>query len=946
MDFKLLSSIVLALVSVAAFGQQPKSEADSFVDGLMAKMTLEEKIGQLNLPNSSSFVAGISQGAGTKSMEERIADGELGGLFGLKGAASIRKLQETAVEKSRLHIPMLFGLDVIHGYDITFPIPLALSSSWNMDLIERMARISATEASSDGVCWVFSPMVDISHDARWGRVAEGAGEDPYLGARVARAYVKGYQTDNELTAYDNVMACVKHYALYGAAEAGRDYNTVDMSRQKIMNEYMAPYKAAADQGAGSFMASFNEFEGIPATANRYLLDEVLRKQWGFDGFIVTDYTGIMEMVNHGIGDQREVTARAINAGIDMDMVSGFFIDYLKDCIDSGAVGIETVNQACRRVLLAKYRLGLFEDPYRYCNEERSKATLGNPDNLKESRRIAGECQVLLKNEGNLLPLRKDMKIALVGPLADRADDMVGSWAGSSRTFKPVSLLEGLKDAVGSKGSVSYAEGSWLLKDYATEEKIAGGFMGFVIPGMKVPPVHARTEKELLEEALNVAKDADVIVAALGENANMSGEGTSRSIPDIPEPQENLLKALVATGKPVVLVLFTGRPLTLAWEDENVGAILNAWFPGLQAGNAIADVLFGDVNPSARLTVSFPRNAGQIPIYYNHKNTGRPQKSDTSSYVRFKSDYIDVVNAPLYPFGYGLSYTTYSYSDVKLSSCIMPMDGKVTASVTVTNSGSRDGKETVQLYIHDVFSQSTRPVKELRGFKKVDLKKGESMEVTFDISAEDLKYYNHELQYVCEPGDFEIMIGPNSRDLKKAVLTVLATSQSQSNNTENMNEKKVLVAYFSCTGTTAALAGTLAKAVNGDLYEITPDKPYTSADLDWTDKNSRSTIEMSDKASRPAIKGKCDRMDRYDVVYVGFPIWWGIAPTIVNTFLESYDFSGKTVIPFCTSGGSGVGQSEKYLQPSCSPQTLWRPGKLFRSSASVSELADWAKSLKL
>ncbi len=763
----LIAFLCIAFLSVNA---QTDKQMNSFIDKLMSQMTLEEKIGQLNLPVSSYFVAGERKEGELSPMEQRIAKGEIGGLFGMKGAKQIRALQQVAVEKSRMHIPLLFGLDVIHGYETTFPIPLALSTSWNMELIEREAKTAVSEASYDGINWVFSPMVDICKDARWGRIAEGAGEDPFLGGEMAKALVRGYQgKENDVSQKGTVMACVKHYALYGAGEAGRDYNTVDMSRQRMMNEYMRPYQEACEQGAGSFMASFNEFEGIPATANKYLLDDVLRKEWGFNGFVVSDYTGIPEMINHGIGNLQTVSARALDAGIDMDMVSEGFTKTLKQSLSDGLVSLAQIDQACRRILEAKYKLGLFDDPYKYCNEEQAAKELFSTENRQVSREIADECQVLLKNENNLLPLKKSGKIAVIGPLGNAASDMPGCWAATSKGDQSVSLYQGIKAAIGSNGVVTYAKGSDLVADSLLETKL-NGMMGFVIPGMKIRKIHDRKPKDLLKEALDLARDADVIIAALGENANMNGEGASRSIPDIPEPQKDLLKSLVATGKPVVLVVFTGRPLTLSWEDENVSAILNAWFPGSEAGTSIAGILFGDVNPSGKLTTSFPRNAGQIPIFYNHKNTGRPH-GDYESYARFRSNYIDVINAPLYPFGYGLSYTKFDYGDVTLSIEEMPMNGKVTAKVTVTNSGSRDGKEVVQLYIHDIYSTSTRPVKELKAFTKISLKSGESREVSFVLTAEDLKYYNHDLEYVCEPGDFEIMIGPNSRDVKKAKLTV-------------------------------------------------------------------------------------------------------------------------------------------------------------------------------
>lgn len=766
LSFMTLFLFVAILYTVA----QNDKEMNAFLDKLMSQMTIEEKIGQLNLPVSSSFIAGEQKKGELSPLEQRISRGEIGGLFGMKGARQIREKQQVAVEKSRLHIPLLFGLDVIHGYETTFPIPLALSTSWNLELIERGARTAASEASIDGINWVFSPMVDICHDARWGRIAEGAGEDPFLGGEIARALVRGYQgKSNDFSVENTVLACVKHYALYGAAEAGRDYNTVDMSRQRMMNEFMLPYKAACEQGAASYMASFNEFEGIPATANKYLLDDILRKQWGFKGFIVSDYTGVQEMVNHGIGDMQTVSARALDAGIDMDMVSEGFLKTLKQSLSDGKITESQINQACRRILEAKYRLGLFKDPYKYCKEDKASTELFSARNRTIARETADECQVLLKNENNLLPLKKVGRIAVIGPLGDAATDMPGCWSVTARGDQSVSLYQGLKNAIGSNGTVAYAKGSDLVADSLLEAKL-NGMMGFVIPGMKVPKVHDRKPQDLLNEAVILAKNSDVVIAALGENANMNGEGASRSIPDIPEPQQELLKSLVATGKPVVLVLFTGRPLILTWEQEHVPAILNAWFPGSEAGTSIASILFGDVNPSGKLTTTFPRNAGQLPVFYNHKNTGRPH-GDFEPYSRFRSNYIDVINAPLYPFGYGLSFTQFTYGDVTLSAKEIPLTGKFTASVTVTNSGSRDGKEVVQLYIRDVYSSSTRPVKELKAFSKIFLKAGESKDVSFNLSTEDLKYYNHDLAYVCEPGDFEIMVGPNSRDVKKTTLTV-------------------------------------------------------------------------------------------------------------------------------------------------------------------------------
>ena len=724
----------------------------AFVDALMKKMTLTEKIGQLNLPGAGDITTGQ---AGNSDIAKKIADGQVGGLFNIKSVAKIKEVQRLAVEKSRLKIPLIFGMDVIHGYETVFPIPLGLSCSWDMDLVEKSARIAATEASADGINWTFSPMVDIARDARWGRIAEGNGEDPYLSSQIARAMVKGYQGD-DLKKNNTIMACVKHYAMYGAAEAGRDYNTTDMSHQRMYNDYLPPYKAAAEAGAGSFMASFNEVDGVPATANKWLMTDVLRKQWGFKGFVVTDYTGINEMVAHGIGDLKEVTARALNAGIDMDMVGEGMLTTLQQSLKEGKVTMAQIDKSCRLILEAKYKLGLFEDPYRYCDENRAKTDVFTAGNRAVARSVAAQSFVLLKNQGNVLPLKKTGTIALVGPLADTKENMPGTWSVAADFSKPISVLQGLKDAVGDKAKIVYAKGSNLDYDAAFEER--AGMFG------KAFGRDNRPAAEIIQEAVNIANQSDVIVAALGESAEMSGESSSRSNIEIPQAQKDLLAALLKTGKPVVLVLFAGRPMAIKAENENVPAILNVWFGGSEAGSAIADVLFGDVNPSGKLTTTFPQNVGQVPMYYAHKNTGRPLGT---WFEKFRSNYLDVSNDPVYPFGYGLSYTSFSYSDVKLSSTNLKGQQTLKASVTVTNTGNRDGKEVVQLYIRDVVGSVTRPVKELKGFQKIDLKAGESKTVTFDITPNDLKFYNYDLKYDWEAGEFQIMIGANSRDVKTA-----------------------------------------------------------------------------------------------------------------------------------------------------------------------------------
>jgi beta-glucosidase len=760
---KLLSSVLLGYFALAmsAQSQSKDNKMDRFIDNLMGKMTIEEKIGQLNLPGSGDIVTGQAKNS---DIAGKIKRGQVGGLFNIKGVEKIRDIQRVAVEESRLGIPLIFGMDVIHGYETVFPIPLGLSCSWDMEAIEKSARVAAIEASADGICWTFSPMVDIARDPRWGRISEGNGEDPYLGGQIAKAIVRGYQGtgDKTFTVNNQIMACVKHYALYGAAEAGRDYNTVDMSHQRMYNEYLYPYKAAVEAGVGSVMASFNEVDGVPATGNRWLMTEVLRNQWGFGGFVVTDFTGIAEMVDHGIGDLQTVSARALNAGIDMDMVAEGFLNTLKKSFDEGKVTEDEIDLACRRILEAKYKLGLFSDPYKYCDISRIKKEIYAPEHRVLARKIASESFVLLKNDNNLLPLSKKGTIAVIGPLGNTKENMLGTWSVAADFNKATTVVAGLKSVLGNKANVVYAKGSNLTADPDLEDRAT-----MFDRSLKRDE---RTEEELRNEALQIAENADVIVATLGESSEYSGESSSRSEIGIPDVQQRLLKELLKTGKPVVLVLFTGRPLTLTWEDENVPAILNVWFGGTEGAYAIGDVLFGDVNPSGKLTTTFPQNVGQIPLYYNHKNTGRPL-ADGKWFEKFRSNYLDVSNDPVYPFGYGLSYTTFSYSDIKLSSTNINSNEELTASVTVTNTGKYDGAEVVQLYIRDLVGSVTRPVKELKGFEKVSIKAGESKNVSFKITPELLKFYNYDLEYVFEPGDFDVMIGGNSRDVKSAKFTL-------------------------------------------------------------------------------------------------------------------------------------------------------------------------------
>ncbi|KAF2327285.1 beta-glucosidase BglX [Flavobacterium daemonense] len=730
---------------------KPKSE---FVAELMSKMTLEEKLGQLNLPTSGDITTGQ---ANSSNVAKNIAEGKVGGLFNIKSVQKIKEVQKIAVEKSRLKIPLLFGMDVIHGYETTFPIPLGLSCTWDMALIERSAQIAAKEASADGINWTFSPMVDISRDPRWGRVSEGSGEDPYLGSQIAKAMVNGYQ-QHDLSKNNSILACVKHFALYGAPEAGRDYNTVDMSHIRMFNDYFPPYKAAVDAGVGSVMASFNEVDGVPATGNKWLMTDVLRKKWGFKGFVVTDFTGIPEMIEHGMGNLQDVSALALNAGVEMDMVGEGFLGTLKKSLDEKRVSMETIDNAVKLILDAKYDLGLFEDPYKYCDEKRAKTEIFTMDSRKEARQIAAQSLVLLKNQNQLLPLKKSGTIALIGPLADAKENMPGTWSVATKMENAVSLLAGIKEVAGPSTKVLYAKGSNL--DYDETFETNATMFG------KTLHRDGRSKEELLAEALKVAQQSDVIVAALGESAEMSGESSSRTNLQIPQAQKDLLNALLKTGKPVVVVLFDGRPLVITEEEKTVPAILNAWFAGTEAGYAIADVLFGDVNPSGKLTSTFPRSVGQLPIYYAHKNTGRPLSNTEGKFEKFRSNYIDERNEPLFPFGYGLSYTTFDYSNLKISSDKMNFSGKLKVTVDVTNTGNFDGKETVQLYIRDLVGSVTRPVRELKGFQKIALKKGEKQTVSFDITVEDLKFYNSDLQFAAEPGQFDIFVGGNSTADKK------------------------------------------------------------------------------------------------------------------------------------------------------------------------------------
>jgi len=756
--------VFLTILALNASAQTKKpvsaeeAKMNTFINNLLAKMTIDEKIGQLNLPSSGDITTGQ---ANSSDIAKKIKDGQVGGLFNIKGVEKIKAVQKVAVENSRMKIPLLFGMDVIHGYNTVFPIPLGMSCTWDMAAVQKSARVAAIEASASGINWTFSPMVDISRDPRWGRISEGSGEDAYLGSQIAKAMVIGYQ--GKLQANNEILACVKHYALYGAAEGGRDYNTTDMSKVRMYNEYLPPYKAAVDAGAASIMASFNEVDGIPATGSKWLMTEVLRNQWGFKGFVVTDYTGIPEMIAHGMGDLQTVSALALNAGVDMDMVGEGFLGTLKKSLSEKKVTLQQIDNACRLVLQAKYKLGLFADPYKFCDAQRAEKEVFSPENRQIAREVSAESFVLLKNDNNILPLKKTGTIGLIGPLADNTANMYGTWSVAALFDKSVTVLQGLKNALGNDAKILTARGSNFLADSTIEHR----YVNIHNPTYVRDP---RSEADMIKEALKVAEKSDVIVATIGEGSEFTGESSSVTDIQIPETQKNLLKALAKTGKPIVLVLFTGRPLALKWENENIPAILNVWFPGSEAGNSIADVLFGHVNPSGKLSTTFPQNVGQVPLYYAHKNTGRPL-AEGKWFEKFRSNYLDVSNDPLFPFGYGLSYTSFSYSDIKLSSNTLTKGKSITASVTLTNTGKYEGKEVVQLYIRDLVGSITRPVKELKGFQKINLKAGESKQVTFNISENDLKFYNSDLKFVAEPGDFKLFIGTNSRDVKETAFTL-------------------------------------------------------------------------------------------------------------------------------------------------------------------------------
>ncbi|MEZ4898768.1 MAG: glycoside hydrolase family 3 N-terminal domain-containing protein [Saprospiraceae bacterium] len=716
-------------------GGDPEERILARVDSVMEMMTLEEKIGQMTLFTSDWDVTGPTIRA---TYKEDIRAGKVGAIFNAHTAAYNRELQRVAVEETRLGIPLLFGYDVIHGYKTIFPVPLGEAASWDLEAIEKSARVSAVEAAAAGLHWTFAPMVDIARDPRWGRIMEGAGEDTYLGSLIAQARVKGFQGD-DLGAVNTVVACAKHYAAYGAALAGRDYSTVDMSERMLREIYLPPFKAALDAGCGTFMTSFNELDGVPATANKFLLDEILRKEWHFPGFVVTDYTSIDEMINHGYSaDQRQAAEQALNAGVDMDMQSAAYYNHLEDLVKSGDVQEEQIDQAVQRILRMKFLLGLFDDPYKYSDEARQKRELLSPEHLEASRDVARKSIVLLKNERGTLPLNRDIrKLAVIGPLADNHQDMIGAWSGAGDAKDVTTLLQGLRNVVGQR--VVYAMGCEADQD----------------------------NRDGFAQAINLAQSADAIVLAIGEKAYMSGEAASRSDITLPGPQLELAQRLKETGKPLIIVLMNGRPLAIPWLAEHADAIVETWFLGTQAGPAIADVLFGDYNPSGRLPVTFPRSVGQVPLFYNMKNTGRPMDPNN----KYTSKYLDIPNTPLYPFGFGLSYTTFSYGDPRVSRTTMQAKGSITASVEITNTGKLAGTETVQWYIRDLVGSVTRPVRELKHFERVHLQPGESRQLSFEITLNDLKFYDKDLHYKAEPGDFQVFVGPDASTERSVKFTL-------------------------------------------------------------------------------------------------------------------------------------------------------------------------------
>ena len=754
MNIKRLNILILLLTSSAIlFGQNPtkkktppqyKDPIDRKVDSVLNKMNLEEKIGQLTLFTSDWDVTGPTI---RKGYADDIRSGKCGNIFNAHTADYNRKLQEIAMKETRMKIPLLFGYDVIHGYKTIFPIPLGESASWDMAIIENSARIAAAEAAAAGLHWTYAPMLDISRDPRWGRCTEGAGEDVYLGSMIGAARTRGFQ--GKIGSISSIAACAKHFAAYGAAQAGRDYNTVDMSEMSLWETYLPPFKASLDAGALTFMTSFNEINGVPSSANPQLLTDILRKKWGFKGFIVTDYTSINEMVNHGnVKDDKEAGEKSINAGVDMDMQGAVFYNYLQKSLAEGKVNIQTVNDAVRRILRVKFQLGLFDDPYKFSDTEREKRVVFSKENRDAARDAARKSMVLLKNNASILPLSKNIKtIAVIGPLTDSKIDLIGSWSGAGDGNACVSLLEGIKAAAPS-ANILFAKGCDLENTF---------------PAMN----HPMMSKEGFADAVKAANQADAVIVAVGERGWMTGEAASRADIGLPGVQKELVLELIKTGKPIVVVLMNGRPLTFPEVADSASAILETWFSGTEGGHAIADVLFGDYNPSGKLPMTFPRSVGQIPLYYCQKNTGRPFDANN----KYTSKYMDMPNTPQYPFGFGLSYTTFAYENLSVDKPTWGFKDKINVSFTLTNTGNRDGEEVAQLYVRDLVGSLTRPLKELKGFKKVFLKKGERQVVTFTLTADDVAFYHQNLEKKAEPGDFDIMVGGSSDAVKTVRVTL-------------------------------------------------------------------------------------------------------------------------------------------------------------------------------
>jgi len=736
---KSLKLRILTLLACALFLFQPfqvlaqqqlsEKEIDQKVNTLIKKMTLQEKVGQMTLFTSDMTVTGPTI---RSDYEKLIKQGKVGALFNAYGADYTRKLQKLAVENSRLGIPLLYGYDVIHGFRTVFPIPLGEAASWDPSVAQKSAGVAARESAAAGLQWTFAPMVDIARDPRWGRIAEGAGEDTYLGEKMAAARVKGFQ-GNSLFATNTILACAKHYAAYGAAEGGRDYNTVNMSIRRLRDVYLPPFKAAKDAGVATYMTSFNELNGVPATGNKFLMNQVLHNEWNFNGFVVTDYTSIPEMIVHGFAkDETDAAYKAVEASVDMDMQSGLFLSELPKLIKEGKVSEQQINKAVARILRLKYKLGLLQDPYRYSDATRQKQEILSDENKQAARDVARKSIVLLKNENQLLPLDKNIKnLAVIGPLADDQEDLLGPWSGAGRGEDNISVLSGIKAKVSPETNITYVKGA----------EITGN------------------SEEGFEEAKEAARKADVAVVVVGEARNMSGEAASRATLDLPGVQQDLLKAVHETGTPAVMVMMNGRPLTITWSDKYIPSILETWFLGTEGGNAIADVLFGDYNPGGKLPVTFPRHVGMVPYYYNHKNTGRPKAEG-----KYNSKYIDVKNTALYPFGYGLSYTTFSYDNLKLSKKSMSVDDSLQVSVDVENTGNRAGDEVVQLYIRDLVGSVTRPIEQLRGFKRLHFEPGETKTVHFTLNPDDLKFHDINMDYRVEPGQFKVFVGGNSKDV--------------------------------------------------------------------------------------------------------------------------------------------------------------------------------------